>query len=82
MSGIEGTFRITCQHTMRVLRENKESIIAVLEAFVHDPLINWRLVQGARQMEGKAAAGENAPGGSRRPQKDETDAQDGEFGHS
>lgn len=67
---------------MRVLRENKESIIAVLEAFVHDPLINWRLVQGARQMEGKAAAGENAPGGSRRPQKDETDAQDGEFGHS
>ncbi|EEB07626.1 phosphatidylinositol kinase Tor2 [Schizosaccharomyces japonicus yFS275] len=44
VSGIEGTFRITCEHVMRVLRENKESLMAVLEAFVYDPLINWRLV--------------------------------------
>ena len=29
---------------MRVLRDNKESLMAVLEAFVYDPLINWRLV--------------------------------------
>ncbi|EPX74347.1 phosphatidylinositol kinase Tor2 [Schizosaccharomyces octosporus yFS286] len=43
VSGIEGTFRITCEHVMRVLRDNKESVMAVLEAFVHDPLINWRL---------------------------------------
>lgn len=42
-SGIEGSFRTTCENTMRVLRENKESVMAVLEAFVHDPLINWRL---------------------------------------
>ena len=28
---------------MKVLRENKESLMAVLEAFVHDPLIGWRL---------------------------------------
>lgn len=30
---------------MNVLRENKESLMAVLEAFVYDPLINWRLMQ-------------------------------------
>lgn len=30
---------------MGVLRENKESLMAVLEAFVYDPLINWRLMQ-------------------------------------
>ena len=30
---------------MKVLRENKESLMAVLEAFVYDPLINWRLMQ-------------------------------------
>jgi len=30
---------------MSVLRENKESLMAVLEAFVYDPLINWRLMQ-------------------------------------
>lgn len=29
---------------MRVIRENKESLMAVLEAFVYDPLINWRLL--------------------------------------
>ena len=34
ISGVEGSFRITCENTMRVLRENQESIIAVLEAFV------------------------------------------------
>lgn len=62
---------------MRVLRENKESIIAVLEAFVHDPLINWRLVQGGRQVEGRAA-GENGPG-ARRPRGDETNIYDGSF---
>jgi len=28
---------------MRVMREHKESLMAVLEAFVYDPLINWRL---------------------------------------
>jgi phosphatidylinositol kinase/protein kinase (PI-3 family) len=28
---------------MRVLRDNKESLMAVLDAFVYDPLINWKL---------------------------------------
>ncbi|RDX49678.1 atypical/PIKK/FRAP protein kinase [Lentinus brumalis] len=45
VSGIEGSFRNTCEISMKVLRENKESLMAVLEAFVYDPLINWRLVQ-------------------------------------
>ena len=31
---------------MNVLRANKESLMAVLEAFVYDPLITWRLIQG------------------------------------
>lgn len=44
VSQIEGTFRIVCEHTMRVLRENKDSVMAVLEAFVYDPLINWRIL--------------------------------------
>ena len=30
---------------MRVLRENKDSVMAVLEAFVYD-LLNWRLIDG------------------------------------
>ncbi|KAJ7189156.1 phosphatidylinositol 3-kinase [Mycena filopes] len=45
VSGIEGSFRKTCEISMQVLRDNKESLMAVLEAFVYDPLINWRLMQ-------------------------------------
>eukprot|EP00891_Asterochloris_glomerata_P006787 jgi/Astpho2/6787/fgenesh1_pm.00103_%23_6_t len=44
VSGIEGNFRYTCENVVRVLRENKDSVMAMLEAFVHDPLINWRLL--------------------------------------
>jgi FKBP12-rapamycin complex-associated protein len=43
VSNIEGSFRITCEAVMKVLRENKESLMAVLEAFMHDPLMHWRL---------------------------------------
>lgn len=43
VSNIEGSFRTTCEHVMRLLRTNKESLMAVLEAFVHDPLLTWRL---------------------------------------
>jgi FKBP12-rapamycin complex-associated protein len=50
VSGIEGTFRMTAENVMRVLRDNKESLMAVLEAFVYDPLINWRLLATNKQM--------------------------------
>ena len=32
------------RQVMTVLRENRDSLIAVLEAFVHDPLLSWRLL--------------------------------------
>jgi serine/threonine-protein kinase mTOR len=44
---------------MNVLRDNKESLMAVLEAFVYDPLINWRLMQTETEpprAEGKASS--------------------------
>ncbi|KAK8146497.1 phosphatidylinositol kinase- protein kinase tor1 [Beauveria asiatica] len=47
VSNIEGSFRITCEHVMRILRDNKESVMAVLEAFIHDPLLTWRLTNTA-----------------------------------
>ncbi|KAJ7429881.1 phosphatidylinositol 3-kinase [Mycena galericulata] len=50
VSGIEGSFRNTCEITMRVLRDNKESLMAVLEAFIYDPLMNWRLTQPSPDM--------------------------------
>lgn len=43
VSGIEANFISTCENVMSVLRSNKDSVMAMMEAFVHDPLINWRL---------------------------------------
>ena len=44
VSSIEGTFRNTCESVMTVLRQHKESLMAILQAFVYDPLVNWRLL--------------------------------------
>jgi serine/threonine-protein kinase mTOR len=43
--GTHGSFMKSCDITMAVLREEKVSVMAMLEAFVFDPLINWRLLQ-------------------------------------
>ncbi|KAJ6493204.1 phosphatidylinositol 3-kinase [Mycena sanguinolenta] len=62
VSGIEGSFRKTCEISMRVLRDNKESLMAVLEAFVYDPLINWRLMQAEVDVpEGEDSAADRPP---------------------
>lgn len=57
VAGIEGNFRSTAEAVMRVLRANKESVTAMLEAFVHDPLINWRLLKETDTALGAAGAG-------------------------
>ena len=44
VSGIEGSYRSDCETVMRILRDNRDSLTAMLEAFVHDPLISWRLL--------------------------------------
>jgi len=65
VTGIEGTYRSTCESVMTVLRNNKDSLMAVLEAFVYDPLLNWRLIEtGTKGKKAKSNAGGagNAPG--------------------
>eukprot|EP00048_Salpingoeca_helianthica_P003613 m.68925 g.68925 ORF g.68925 m.68925 type:complete len:2501 (+) comp12804_c0_seq1:29-7531(+) len=41
VTGIEGNFRLTCTRMLELLRRNRDSVLSVLEAFVHDPLIDW-----------------------------------------
>ncbi|KAG8808666.1 phosphatidylinositol kinase- protein kinase tor1 [Serendipita sp. 401] len=43
VSGIDGSFKVTSEITMKVLRDNREPLMAVLEAFIYDPLVSWRL---------------------------------------
>mmetsp|Transcript_11561 Transcript_11561/g.42284 ORF Transcript_11561/g.42284 Transcript_11561/m.42284 type:complete len:2481 (+) Transcript_11561:259-7701(+) len=42
VSGIEGNFRSTCEKVMRVMRNHKDFVMAILETFVFDPLVCWR----------------------------------------
>lgn len=63
-SGTEGTYRLTCERVMRVLRDNRDSVMAMLEAFVYDPLISWRLLaqdnnEGENKMITKSASMED-----------------------
>lgn len=54
VSGIEGSYRSTCERTMSVLRESRDSLVAMLEAFLYDPLISWRLVDLSTSVESSA----------------------------
>jgi phosphatidylinositol kinase/protein kinase (PI-3 family) len=63
ISGIEGSYRSTCERTMNVLRDNRDSLVAMLEAFVYDPLVSWRLADVAKVPAIKSAAtGTNTDG--------------------
>jgi FKBP12-rapamycin complex-associated protein len=42
--GIEGNYRKTCVLVMEMIRENRDSLLSILESFVTDPLLNWRLI--------------------------------------
>ncbi|KAL6730005.1 hypothetical protein Aduo_001008 [Ancylostoma duodenale] len=53
VTGIEGNYRFTCERVLRLLRANRESLLAVLEAFVYDPVISWRLLEGTKRVPGE-----------------------------
>jgi FKBP12-rapamycin complex-associated protein len=43
VTGVDGVYRHTCEHVMKLLRRHKDNLLSVLEAFIYDPLINWKL---------------------------------------
>ncbi|RNC46931.1 target of rapamycin kinase (TOR) kinase 3 putative (TOR3) [Trypanosoma cruzi] len=43
ISGVDGVYRLTCELVMKNLRRHCENLLSILEAFIYDPLINWRL---------------------------------------
>ncbi|RNF23661.1 phosphatidylinositol 3-kinase tor2 [Trypanosoma cruzi] len=44
VSGVDGAFRTIAETAMWVLRDGSHSVLAILEAFIQDPLISWRLM--------------------------------------
>ena len=39
---VQGIFRFASEHTLRVMRRGRETLLTLLEAFVYDPLVDWR----------------------------------------
>lgn len=50
VSNIEGSFRITCENVMRVLRDNKESVMAVLEAVSNHRILEFTTTYISRSL--------------------------------
>ena len=57
VTGLDGNYRITCHTVMQVLREHRDSVMAVLEAFVYDPLLNWRLMDSKPRTTARTTVG-------------------------
>lgn len=51
--GTEGSFRMTGEATMSILRSNKDSLVSVLETFIYDPLMSMKVLSGENTMGGK-----------------------------
>lgn len=46
-----GIFRKAAEISMDILRSNSDSLMSVLEAFVHDPLVEWTKSSRAKSAE-------------------------------
>ncbi|OQR94690.1 phosphatidylinositol kinase [Achlya hypogyna] len=50
-TGVDGTFRVAMERTLAVARDDvatKETILTLLQAFVYDPLVDWK--EGPRKL--------------------------------
>ena len=63
VTGIDGTYRMTCESVMSLIRRNKDSLMAMLEAFVYDPLLNWRLMEHTQPKSKRSVVGESVGSG-------------------
>ncbi|KAJ2779391.1 phosphatidylinositol kinase- protein kinase tor1 [Coemansia javaensis] len=63
-SSIKGLFTHTANHTMRVLRANRDSLMAILVAFVFDPLLPWRYQRDTGAAGNTAGSVADSGGGS------------------
>ncbi|XP_065681003.1 serine/threonine-protein kinase SMG1 isoform X2 [Hydra vulgaris] len=45
--GVEGIFRNSCEKVMQTLRQGREILLTLLEAFVYDPLVDWTIANDA-----------------------------------
>ena len=61
LTGVEGTFRRTMEVVLGLLRDNKETLLGVIEPFIRDPTVAWnRSGRAQRASEGDSYGGRHA----------------------
>ena len=55
ITGTEGVYRSGCEVALKVLRSNKETLLNVLDTFIHDPLVEWKQSTKSDHHSGMAA---------------------------
>jgi serine/threonine-protein kinase ATR len=56
-----GVFRISCELTLQLLQDNKDSLMSVLDAFIHDPLVEWEEEKNRLERAAEKGKGANPP---------------------
>ncbi|VDP84355.1 unnamed protein product [Echinostoma caproni] len=65
VTGIDGVYRQTCEMVLSLVRTHRESLLAVLEAFIYDPLLQWVLLENRKDfthLDNKVDEGAGGPG--------------------
>ncbi|VDB97094.1 unnamed protein product [Peniophora sp. CBMAI 1063] len=58
--GVEGVYRNACEVSFEILRDNSDTLMSVLDAFVHDPLVEWEDEKRRQQERHSGRKRENA----------------------
>ncbi|XP_068737355.1 serine/threonine-protein kinase ATR-like isoform X2 [Montipora capricornis] len=56
--GCEGHFRRSCEVTLRLLRNQCDSLLTVLRTFIYDPLVEWQRTKGRESLTEASKTGE------------------------
>lgn len=81
ITGVNGCFRRSLEGALGTLRENKETLLNVLEPFLRDPTVGWTRLGKAQDESGEEVENDDDDSGRRRkmPQKKRRTAGDGEL---
>ncbi|KAK0560483.1 hypothetical protein OC844_003736 [Tilletia horrida] len=61
VTGVEGVYRRACEITMSILRENKDSLMSVLDAMIHDPLVDFGSADDGKRKRHSTSANPDRP---------------------
>jgi len=60
LAGTDGVMSRCAQESLRVMRENKHALLAIVDVLLHDPLECWKMSDQKREEKTHAAGGDDS----------------------